>query len=148
MNYSFSIPKPLFHIHDHVHSLLVYFFLLQRKFMILVLDELTSMLEKCIKLIYSFCPKTIVLPPGIFVPPRLFAQLEIWGSKSSTFMPNFHHQEVFWHGNFRACFGVVVVFYFILKSHTYSYSVNGERALILPKLRTWTITLKQREQLV
>ena len=34
-------------------------------------------------------------------------------------------------------FSVVVVFY--LKSHTYSYSVIGQRALISPKLETQTI---------
>ena len=36
--------------------------------------------------------------------------------------------------------------FFYFKSHTYNYSVNGQRALILPKLGTWTIILRRREQ--
>ena len=81
-----------------------------------------------------------------FVPKRLsglFARQEIWGSKSNIFAPNFHHQEVFWHPNFGGHFRVVVVLYF--KNHTYNYLANGQRTLISPKLKTWTIVLEQRE---
>ena len=46
-------------------------------------------------------------------------------SKSNNFTPNFHHQEGFWHCNFGGHFGIVDVFYF--KSHTYTYSVNGQQ---------------------
>ena len=39
----------------------------------------------------------------------LFAWLEIWGSKSNVFVPNFLYQEVFWHRDFQGRFGVVDV---------------------------------------
>ena len=54
-------------------------------------------------------------------------------------MPSFLYEEVFWHHNFQGRFGVVVVFYF--KNLTYNYSVNGQRALISPKLETRKIIL-------
>ena len=58
-------------------------------------------------------------------------------------MPNILYQEVFRHCNFRVRFGVVVVFY--LKSPTHNYLVNGQHALISPKLETRTIILGWRE---
>ena len=58
-------------------------------------------------------------------------------------MPNFHHQEVFRHRNFKGRFKVFDVLYF--KSHTYNYSVNGQQTLILPKLEIRTIILGWRE---
>ena len=72
----------------------------------------------------------------------LFAWVEIWGSKSNIFVSNFLYQKDFWHRNFWGCFGVVDVFYF--ESHTYNFSNNGQRALILPKLETRTIILKRK----
>ena len=84
---------------------------------------------------------------SIFVVPKwlsgLSAWLKIWGLKSNHFVPNFYYQEVIWDYNFRGCFGVVVYSYF--KNHTYNYSVIGQRALILPKLGTWTIILGRRK---
>ena len=70
-----------------------------------------------------------------FVPNWLFgsALLEIWGSKSHIFVPNSLHQEAFRHHDFWGRSGVVALFYF--KSHIYNYLVNGQRALILPKIR-------------
>ena len=54
-----------------------------------------------------------------------------------------HHQEDFRHRDFRGCFIVVVVFYFA--RHTYNYSLNGERALIYPKLENRIIILGQKQ---
>ena len=64
-------------------------------------------------------------------------------AQSQIFSANFPYQEVFRHCNFQGHFRVVVVFYF--KSHTYNYLVNGQRALISPKLETRTILLERRE---
>ena len=50
----------------------------------------------------------------------------------------------FWNRNFKGHSGVVVVF-FCFKSHTYNYSINGQWALILSKLGTWTIILGSME---
>ena len=69
--------------------------------------------------------------------------LDIRGSNSNIFENQSHHQEDFRHRNFRGCSGVVGVFYF--ERHTYNYSDNGERALILPKLDMRTIILGRRE---
>ena len=92
-------------------------------------------------------PKWLSYLLDFFVPKWLSswsASLEIWGSKSNIFVPNFHHQEVFGHPNFERRFvGVVILFYF--KSHIYKYLVNGQRALISPKLGTRTISLGRRE---
>ena len=87
-----------------------------------------------------YVPKWLSYFPDFVVPKwlsGLSAWLEIWGSESNISVPNFTYQEVFWHRNFWGHFGVVVVVYF--KSHTYNYSVNGQRALISPKLETHTI---------
>ena len=70
-------------------------------------------------------------------------QLEIWGSKSNISAPDFHHQDVFRHRNSGGhCRVVVVVLYSI--SYNYNYSVNGQHALISPKLGERTIILRRR----
>ena len=96
-----------------------------------------------------------VLPPSqndcptswIFLVPKWLpgssTQLEIWGSKSNIFGPNFHHQEVFRHRDCGRRFGVVDVISF--KSHTYNHSVNGQRALISPTVGTQTTISGRRE---
>jgi hypothetical protein len=52
---------------------------------------------------------------------------------SNILVPNFLYQEIFQHHNFCGTFRIVGVLYF--KNHTYNYWVNGQRALILPKLK-------------
>ena len=86
------------------------------------------------------CPISQIFFLGSKWLSSLSARLEMWASKSKEkITPNFYHQEVFRQRNFGGRFGVVVVFYF--KSHTYNYSVNGQHALISPKLGTRTIVL-------
>ena len=108
---------------------------------------------------FSICaPLPQILPPfqlkwlsyfldWIFCVPKqlanLFARLEIWGSTSNNFVPNFLSQWVFWRRNFRGRFWAGVVVYF--KNRTYIYLVNGQRTLNLPKLETQTIVLRWRE---
>lgn len=85
---------------------------------------------------HSFNLKMIVRLPGFFCPKmfvRKSARLEIEGSKLNNVAPNLLYQEIFWHRDFRGRFIVVVVFYFW--SHTYNYSVNGQRASISPQVR-------------
>ena len=122
--------------------------------------------------VYSLRPKIIVHIPGYFCPKMIILTsliilsqnecplslrfiewhqeetfdtgLDIRGSKSSILEVQSHHQEDdFWHRNFRGCFKAVAIFYF--ERHTYNYSLNGERALILPKLEIRTIISGLRE---
>ena len=69
--------------------------------------------------------------------------LDIRGSNSNIFEDQIHHQEDFKHCNFQGCYGGVGVFYF--EHHTYNYSDNNERALILLNLKMKTIILGGRE---
>ena len=90
----------------------------------------------------SYPPGFVFGPKMVYFSSSLFARLEIWGPKSNTFAPNFHHQEVFRHRNFGGHFAIVVLSY--SKSHTYNYFVNGQWALTSPKLGTRTIILGRR----
>ena len=68
---------------------------------------------------YSLRSKMIVLHCGFFLVLKwlsgLSAWLEIWGSKSTIFAPNFLYEEVFWHFNFQGHFGVVDVLFIYLR---------------------------------
>ena len=62
-----------------------------------------------------FVPKRLSNLPDFLVPKGLsdlFALLEIWGSMSNIFAPNFYHPEVLWDRNFKGHFEIVVIFYF------------------------------------
>ena len=96
---------------------------------------------------YCLRPKMIVLLLGVFFWSQndclVICLTRNWGSKSSIFAPHLLYQEVFQHHDLWGNFKVVDAFYF--KSHTYNYSVNGQHALISPKLETRTIILGRRE---
>ena len=61
-----------------------------------------------------------------FVASKIFnTVLDFRGSKSNISENQSHHQEDFRHCNFRACFGVVVVFYLSVILTTTRTMVNG-----------------------
>ena len=71
----------------------------------------------------------------------LYAQIEV-EAQSQIFL----HQTFYIKKSYvTATSGVVVVLY--LKSYTYNYAVNGQWALISPKLETPTIIWRRREYL-
>ena len=87
------------------------------------------------------CPTShICFVPKWFV--GLFARLETQGSKSHIFASDFHHQEVCRLRSFGGRFGMLFLFE---ESNFYNYSVNSQRTLISPKLRTRTIILGRSE---
>ena len=95
---------------------------------------------------YSLCPKMIVLLPGFFglkTIVRLTCPTRTLRLSQIFLCQTFYIKKSFLHCNFRGHFRVVVVLYF--KSHTYNYSVHGQRALISPKLETRLIILGRRE---
>ena len=121
------------HIYDHLMSTRIFALIINKIFP--STPSITPSIPKWSSYLLEF-----------FVPKQLFGlstRLEIWGSKSNILAWNFHRQEVFWHRNFRGRFGVVDVFY--LKIHTYNHSVNGQWALISPKLGARTIILGWRK---
>ena len=85
-------------------------------------------------LLEFFCPKMIVQ----FICPARYLRLKV-----KYFCTKLSSSSIFLTLQFRGRFGVVIVFNF--KSHAYNYSVNGQWALISPKLGTWAIVLGRRE---
>ena len=104
---------------------------------------MVSLTQRCI-VNYPLGPKMIILLFGFFClkmivciicSARNLRQVEYVRAKFSISRSLLTVQLL---GHFR-----VVFFYF--KSHTYNYSVNGQRALVLPKLEAQTIILGWRE---
>ena len=85
-----------------------------------------------------FCLEMIVLLPKSFC-PKMNVQLLFYLLKDikKTF------DTAKWL--FQGCFIVIAISYY--ECHTYNYSLNGERALILPILENKTIPLGRREYL-
>ena len=111
------------------------------KFVVCVLSDYNSSIV-LLKLLYSLCPKIIVLLPEFFCPQMIVrficptiklrlkvkyfcTKVSISSSLSTPQLPG-----AFWS----SCF-------YYSKSHTYNYSVNDQQALISPKSRSRTIIL-------
>ena len=91
-------------------------------------------------------PKLLSYFPYLFVPKwlsGLYVRLEFEAQSQIFLHQTFYIKLSFDDSHFRGRFRVVLVFYF--KSHIYNYLVNGQPALVLPKLETQTIILKRRE---
>ena len=94
---------------------------------------------------YSLRPKMIVILPGFFCPkiivqficPARNLRLKVKRNPPTFYIKSLSTPQL--PGIFRSSCCI------LFKSHTYNYSVNGQCALILPKLETRTILLGRRE---
>ena len=68
----------------------------------------------------SFCPKmNVEVLYDLLSDKNTFdTGLDIRGSKSNTLEIQSHHQQDFWHHNFRGCFKVVAIYYLFLASYS------------------------------
>jgi hypothetical protein len=93
----------------------------------------------------SLHPKMIILLPGFLGPKMILRFIYIYTRLTFEAQSQIISRQAFYIKNSfdTASSGSISEYY--LKSHTYNHLVNGQRALILPKLQTCTIILGRRE---